>query len=390
MSDKILITHWNKFLVTARLSNDKVVDLDFDNTCKSTFVGNIYIGKVKEVVKNINAAFIEYQSNEKGYYSIADNPNPVFLNKKNNDKICQGDELIVQIAKDGIKTKDPVLSSRLEFAGKYAVLTAGNNRIGFSNKFTNLEKKEKLIQMLKKYRNSAYGFIIRTNAKDADLKEVLAEIDQLVVKYNDVMKTAFFRTCHSKLYENEKSYVQFIRDLSEGIEYEIVTDDEDVYYNISTVFPEKNAVLYKDDMISLIKFYRLEKCIEEINKERVWLKSGAYLIIQPTEALTVIDVNTGKCIKGKQTDEVFYNVNLEAAKEIARQIKLRNISGIIIVDFININNKELNDMLLSELEKYTRRDSVKTVVEDITRLGLVEITRKKIKPPVYEQIQKAE
>ena len=168
---------------------------------------------------------------------------------------------------------------------------------------------------------------------------------------------------------------------------EIITDNEEIYQKLMDNFNGKyNIRLYDDTLLPLYKLYSIEKVIEEICSKKVWLKSGAYLVIEPTEAMTVIDVNTGKCTKGKKLSETIVNVNVEAAKEIAYQMRLRNMSGIVMVDFINMENKEFQDKLLEYLTKLVHKDRIKTNVVDITKLNIVEITRKKVERPVYEQI----
>lgn len=387
MEREIVITEYEQYLITAAYINGKMDSLDISDKCNPSAAGNMYIGKVKDVVKNINAAFIEYQKGEKGYFSLGDNPYPIFLNSKNNEKVCQGDEVLIQIAKEKVKTKDPVLTSKLEITGKYAVLTYGNRKIGFSGKFTDMEKKKNLIDRLENYKNSQYGFIIRTNAMQADEETIVSEIDALVEKYNTIMENAKYRTCYSLMYEKEKSYRGYLRDVyKEGDR--VITDMREIYEDICKDMPQVNVTFYENDLQNLLKKYSIEHGIKEILNERVWLKSGAYLVIQPTEALTVVDVNTGKCIKGKVTDEVFRKVNLEAAEEIVRQIRLRNISGIIIIDFINMTDSSMNDELMDKMRELVKGDRIKTNVIDMTELGLMEITRKKLKPPVYEQIGK--
>ena len=142
--------------------------------------------------------------------------------------------------------------------------------------------------------------------------------------------------------------------------------------------------LYYDKLLPLHKLYSIEKRLEDALKEYVWMKSGSYLVIQPTEALTVIDVNTGKNISKKKDDETYLKINLEAAREAAKQIRLRNLSGIIIVDFINMNKKEYTEQLLSEFESLLKRDPIATTLVDMTKLQLVEVTRKKVRKPLHE------
>lgn len=384
MNGKIIVTRWKRYIVTALYDGSRIIDMDIEDTVNKSDIGSIYVGKVKDIVKNINAAFIEYGNSAKGYFSIEDNPTPIFLNHKNNDRLCQGDKILVRLSKEAIKTKDPVLSSKIEISGKYAVLTTGDTRISFSGKFTDRIKKKNIEEMLKNRNYNNIGFIIRTNALDADTEEILAEIEDLAVKYENIISKASYRVSGTKLYGTPDSYSLYVRDVYSGMAEEVVTDERDIYESLINEFPDKAIRMYEDNMLSLNKLYNIEGLLEELLKKRVWLKSGAYLVIEPTEALTVIDVNTGKCIKGRSNDEVFFKVNKEAAWEIARQIRLRNLSGIIIVDFINMSDEDFRSSLLSELKKAISSDHLKTTVVDMTKLGLVEITRKKVKPPLHQ------
>ena len=166
----------------------------------------------------------------------------------------------------------------------------------------------------------------------------------------------------------------------------IITDDTEVYKELTEGAAADQAVFYEDEKLSLSALYGLKYKLMDALKEKVYLKSGAYLVIQPTEALTVIDVNSGKCTKGNKTD-FYLKVNLEAAGEIARQLRLRNISGICIVDFINMDTKEAQTELVHALKKALAEDTVPSVFIDFTKLGLAEITRKKVKKPLWEQVR---
>ena len=177
------------------------------------------------------------------------------------------------------------------------------------------------------------------------------------------------------------------------ISIEIVVEDVELYEEIKTFLekhqPEdlKNLKLYQDKLLPLHKLYSLEKEIEHALNERVWLKSGAYLVIQPTEALTVIDVNTGKCVSKKKDDETMLKINLEAAREAARQIRLRNLSGIIVIDFINMDNENSMQALLEFFQRELKKDAITTTLVDVTKLQLVEVTRKKVRKPLHEAVR---
>lgn len=389
---KMVITRWNGRLLTALFEGKDAVEIGLEE--ESSILGNIYIGKVKNIVKNLNSAFVDFGEGRTGYYSLTDNPVPLFANGSCG-KLKGGDEIIVQVAKDAVKTKDPVLSANLNFTGKYAVLTAARSQIGFSGKIADKEWKEQLKPRLEVLTEGKFGIIVRTNAYGMD-ELLLQEIKGLMDQYQQVLEKARYRTCFSLLYEAEPEYLKSLRNCPEGSVDEIVTDDEIVFDTIGRYLklyqPDEGSKLrrYSDSMISLTKLYSLETVIEQACQKRVWLKSGGYLIIEPTEAMVVIDVNTGKYSGRKNPEDTIRMINLEAAQEICRQLRIRNLSGIIMVDFIDMKTDEDNELLLSTLRRYAAQDPIKIHVLDMTQLGLVEMTRKKGKKPLWEQIYKTD
>lgn len=360
-------------------------------------VGDIYIGKVKDIVKNINAAFIEFAKGSIGYFSIEENDNPIFLNNKKNNRLCVGDEIIVQISKSAVKSKFPVLTSKISLTGRYLVLNIGKTGIGFSNKIKLVEFKNKIKEIIEEVKNliededEKYGIIVRTNAIEADEKLLKQELESLFDKWKNIKKIGKTRTCFTKLMEAELDYLKMIKGAYFSEIEEIITDDIEIYNQV-LIYVKSNSYelkvrLYNDELLPLSKLYSIEKTLKNIFSKNVWLKSGAYLVIEYTEAMTVIDVNTGKFIKGKDTEEAILKVNLEAAVEIIKQLQLRNISGIIMVDFINMEKNENKLLLLKKLYELAINDKTKTNIIDYTKLGLVEITRKKIDAPICEQIK---
>lgn len=368
---------------------------------KAAAVGNIYVGRVRDVVKNINAAFIEYQKGEVGYFSIPENKNPVFLNPKTTTKICQGDLLLVQVAKEAVKTKEPVLTSHISLTGKYIVLNVSKNGIGFSGKIKDTSFRNKIKAVLTEELNhiyeqdgEEYGVIIRTNAVNADTADIKREFLCLLNNYRTMRREAVCRTCFTTMYQEDYNYLKIIKGAYSGEIEEIITDDETIYDNICNYLDINGLTeyrealrLYADELLPLHKLYSIESLMSDVTDKKVWLKSGAYLVIEPTEAMVVIDVNTGKCIKGKDLRHTVLNVNLEAAKEIAYQLRLRNLSGIIMIDFINMEEEDDKQRLLSALNEYFIKDRIKTTLVDMTKLNLIEVTRKKTEPPIAEQIR---
>ena len=354
----------------------------------------IYIGKVKNVVPSIDAAFVEVEKGKMGFLPMKQAKNPIIVNRKYDGRIVAGDEILVQIEKEGIKTKEPGLTCNLSFTGKYCVLTTGKLGVGFSSKLDNTTKlfwKQQLegwnIEEILQEEN--IGMVVRTNvAALMESDHFKEEFEQLLEQKNKILSAVSYRTCFSCLLQPLEGYLTDIRDTYEDSFDKIITNREDIYNRIREEFPSiENVELYKDSRISLEKLYSVETRLKEALGERVWLKSGAYLVIQQTEALTVIDVNSGKIQKKNPKDDIYCEINKEAAKEIALQLRLRNLSGIIVIDFISQNTKEQDSQILAYLSSLVKKDSVKTNVIDMTPLGLVEVTRKKIYKSLREQLK---
>lgn len=386
--NKMVITRWENHLLTAWFSGKEPVELGIEE--KSSILGNIYIGKVSNIIKNLNCAFVNFAPDRIGYYSFYDNPVSLFADGKERSLKC-GDEIIVQVAKDAMKTKDPVLSGNLNFTGKYAVLTAGKTLIGFSSKITDRSWKEEIRPQLEEILGGEAGLIVRTNAY-GHREELVRETKLLLEQFHQIKKDASYRTCYSLLREAEPEYLKSLRGCPQGTLEEVITDQRDVYETIRQYLelydPESISKLrfYEDKMVSLTALYSLHSVMDQACQKRVWLKSGGYLIIEYTEAMTVIDVNTGKYSGNKKQAEAIRMVNLEAGKEIARQLRLRNISGMILIDFINMKDPDDKAELLEALRGFVKSDPVKTTVVDMTQLDLVELTRKKEKKPLWEQL----
>jgi ribonuclease G len=381
-------------------------------------IGSVYIGKVKNISENINACFVEIADKEICFLSLLDAVNPLVLNRKYDGRILCGDELLVQVVREAQKTKPATVTSRIVFSNDYFVFELGAEKVNFSNKLEKSEKKH-LISMMKELHIMddkgfdqerlaqlklvhgeqhpftealTAGVIARTKAKECKTaEEVSACFETLYTRMKQLLESALYRNCFTCMSSGPKYFEKALSELVQADEFdEIVTDDaalyEDLleYVKLSNI--EKPIRLYQDPVMSLSKLYSLTTKLEAALNERVWLKSGAYLLIQHTEALTVIDVNSGKYAKGRSEEESALAINIEAAREIAWQLRLRNLSGIIIVDFINMEEGISDKQLLQTLKEAVKEDKVQTVVVDMTALGLVEMTRKKANKPLHEQI----
>ena len=388
---KFLITRWEGRILTALWEQDRPATLNFYEE-EEDLLGNIYIGQVKQLVKNIQAAFVALPGGLLCYLSLEDNPRILKSDGTYTGKLVQGDEIVVQFAKEAVKTKAPVVTARWNFTGEYAVLTVGKSGIGVSAKITDSVWAAAARVEFAAELSEEYGLILRTNAYTAEWPAIHEEIARLREQYESVKRKAVTRTCFSCLHRTPEPYISEILGLKEDGLEKIMTDDPALFSSmqetLTALSPDRAArlVLYRDDY-PMKKLFSLETELERALSRQVWLKSGGYLVIEPTEALTVIDVNTGKAGGRKNQQETFLKINLEAAGEAARQMRLRNLTGMILIDFINLHSEEARDRVYEELVKVCRKDPIKTTVVDRTRLELVEVTRKKIRRPLHEQCQ---
>lgn len=409
-SGKLLFTRYQGKQGAFLIQNDRLTVASFPEKSK---IGSVYIAKVRDVVKNINACFVEIAEGEICFLSFRDAEYPLFLNRNAGGGIREGDELLVEVTRDAQKTKQAAVSAHISLSNDFFALTFGPPRTGFSAKLTKEQKKylaERLTEKKIMFNDapaldfsSAFpedgvppvAMIVRTRAAETiDENNTLSEsFRSLGRELEQLLRNAFHRTCFSCLREPANPLEDVLKNAISPAEYgEIVTDDEELYpwlqgYTAEHM-PEKSIRLYQDSMLSLSSLYSLGSRMSDALGERVWLKSGGYLVIQPTEALTVIDVNSGKYeAHNKAQEEAAFRINKEAAEEIALQLRLRNLSGIIIVDFINMEAKEDRQRLIDFLNSITKKDRIKTSVIDMTPLGLIEITRKKTTRPLREQLE---
>ncbi len=373
------------------MNHKECLEISCDIEEERSLIGNIYVGKVKNIVKNIDAAFVEIKKGVLCFLPLNEVEDAIFANHKENSKLVVGDELLVQVLKDGVKTKAPVISTNLNFTGRYFVFTTKRkDEIGVSNKL-NAEDGKRLQEYAQK-KEADFGMIIRTNAKNASEEELDREFEYLKEVYEKVVNFGVHKTAFSLLMQDEAPYIKQLRNIRQDELEEIVTDDKEIYeqalefLKLHQPGDVDKLRLYDDTSYSLWKLYGLETMIDDATRTRVWLKSGGYLVIEPTEALTVVDVNTGKYEGNKNADATFLKINTEAAVETARQLRLRNISGIVIIDFIDMNTEADRLEVLSVLNKELKKDPVKAQLVDMTKLNLAEVTRKKVKKSLREQL----
>lgn len=383
-------------IVYAEIEDGKTGELSFSPLDCTGILGNIYIGQVNNVLQNIQGAFVRIAGGQICFFSLKEQEQAIYTNgkKKVNGRyvLKAGDQLLVQVAREEMRGKRPTVTSKLEFHGKYLILVTGVSVLKVSAKLPS-DIRRQLREWLEPEITQSYGLIVRTNAGTAQKENIFQELEILKKRMEKALEKGNSRTAYSLVEEAQPFYLDVIRNAyTENLE-EIVTDVPAVYEKIHEHLKEYQPEdlpklrLYQDSLLPLYKLYALEQVLESILKKRVWLKSGGFLVIEQTEAFVSIDVNTGKYVSNKKSQETYHKINLEAAREIAAQLRLRNLSGIILVDFINLDSREYEDELMYELKKCLKKDRVKTDVVDMTALKIVEITRQKVKKPVAEEYE---
>ncbi|OPJ55552.1 Rne/Rng family ribonuclease [Alkalithermobacter paradoxus] len=353
----------------AYLEDNKLVDLWIERNDEK-IIGNIYRGKVTKVLKGMEAAFVDIGLHKSGYLPLK------------NEEIKQGQDILVQVKKEGEKDKGPKLTTEISLPGRSLVLVCNKDHLGISNKIECEDEKKRLLDIASEIKPNGKGIIIRTQAIDVKKEELQNDLKNLLKMYENIEKEYKLGIGSKLLFKDIDISLKTIRDnLAQDIE-EIIINDYKKYGEIKSLAKSINVsftskIKYFDDVVDIFDYYGIQSQIQRALNRKVWLKSGGYIIIDKTEALTVIDVNTGKFTGSLGLDETIFKTNCEAAVEIARQLRLRDISGIIIIDFIDMKSKEHKDKLLKMLSRHLRDDKTRTNVLGITNLGLVEVVRKK-------------
>jgi len=353
--------------------------------------GNIYIGTVKDIIPGMQSAFIDIGTEKNGFIHLKDilpkvdeKNEKLELNLDIKKVIKPNQKLLVQIKKDSNDKKGARVSTHINLPGKYIVLMPNTDFITISQKIEDKKEQERLVNLVKEHIGKENGAIIRTSAVKKD-KELIKDIELLQNKWKEIQEKYNQKISQnngdSLVYESENIVDKMIIDLvSEKIE-NIVTNNKAEY---DKLIIEKNKMEeLSNTKISLenkdvLDIYDIKKQIEKICNRKIWLKCGGFITIDKTEALTAIDVNTGKYTGNKNLEQTLYKVNEEATVEIAKQLRLRDIGGIIIIDYIDMRKQENKDKIQKLLEERLKLDRAKTQVEGFTKLDLMEMTRKHI------------
>ena len=395
MSEDILVNITPQETRVALIFQGAVQELHIERTLSRGLAGNVYLGKVVRVLPGMQSAFIDIGLERAAFLHVADiwearvrglpaadgQPTiPMPIEKL----LFDGQPLMVQVVKDPIGTKGARLSTQISIAGRMLVYLPQDNHIGISQRIENEAERELLrtkVQQLLPPEEKG-GFIIRTMAEDASETDLQMDIEYLRKTWSSITQLAKSRPAPTLLHQDLSLAQRVLRDFVDDKTTSIQVDSRENFIKLqefaSTYTPSVNArLIHYTGERPLFDLYGVEEEILNALSRRVPLKSGGYLIVDQTEAMTTIDVNTGSFVNGRNFDDTIFKTNLEAAHAIARQLRLRNLGGIIILDFIDMENVEHKTAVLSELNKALLRDRTKKSVSDFSALGLVEMTRKR-------------
>ena len=390
---EILITKNKNQEKIALVENGILIEYYENNESTERKEGNIYLGKVKDIIKGMQAAFIDIGTEKNAFIHLKDILPKIDETKEQlnteadiKDIVKKGQNLLVQIKKDSNEQKGARVSTHINLPSKYIVLMPNTNIITNSQKIENKEEKERLYKIVKENINPKNGAVIRTAAEGKN-EEIIEDIKKVEKTWQEIEKDYEERIKEKEpevglIYKAEDILYKMLIDLSEKNITKIIIDNEEKYQEIKEFIKKdnqlKNIKIEKTEEKDLFSTYDIEKQIEKIQKRRIWLKSGGFITIDKTEALTAIDVNTGKFTGNKDLEQTIYTVNREATIEIAKQIRLRDIGGIIIIDYIDMHKPENKQKIEELLKEKLKEDRSKTQVEGFTKLDLMEMTRKHI------------
>lgn len=374
------------------VENGKLIERYIETVEQDRLEGNIYLGKVENVLPGMQAAFVDIGKDKNTFIHIRDliakvsnetgNKNEDFTEYNIKDYLKSGMPILVQVKKDSTNKKGARISAHLSIPGRFVVLMPNEKFITISQKIDNENERSRLKDIVKANMPEGYGAIIRTSAifKDdeeiiKDIKETLAKCKEINKKYESELKKG--KSIKPTLvYESEDITLKLITDLMDQELEKVITNDKKVYDIIVKKLQATDRNIRVDMQENILNLYDLRKQLEELENRKIWLKCGGFITIDKTEALTAIDVNSGKYTGKKDLEQTIFTVNKEATIEIAKQLRLRDIGGIIIIDYIDMKNKENEEKILELFKEQLKKDRSKTQIVGFSKLNLLEMTRK--------------
>lgn len=390
----------------AVLERSRLIELFIERKSSSSMVGNIYKGKVEKIVPGVQAAFVGIGDGRSGFLSAEDvyeeSLSELFLeeeeakktSRKNRQPIQkvlrQGQEVMVQVTKEPTGNKGPKLTSHVGIPGKYLVLLPGADSVNVSRKITDRKSRKRFSEIMRN-KPEDMGFIVRTACVGADEKDIKTEMRALVRKWRRIKKKYEESEDPGMIHQEADSCIRVVRDLMGNGLKKIVVDSPKAHSRITKYFSDKiKKDGFKVDMYDkeepIFDRYGVESQIEKMYRKKVWMKSGGYLIIDEAEGLTVIDVNSGKLVGEEFQKKTIMKTNEEAAVEAARQIRLRNLVGIIVIDFIDMqpvrSRKKIESLFTDEMKK----DKARSTIQEISSFSVIQLTRRRVRESILSDL----
>lgn len=384
MQKNMYFDYFGEDCFAAVTEGGRLVEFHLDTDSSTEISGNIYKGRVVNVLSGMQAAFVAFGQEKNGYLYAGDIPAGAEIapQKSLSLHVKEGDEVMVQVAKSPIGSKGARLSMCLSFVGKNIIFLPKADFCAVSRKITDETLREKLLRTAEKLAGGEGGIVMRTNAVSAKLPDLRDELKYLRGLYAAATEAYASASVGEMVYRDADVHARLLRDFDLSSVDKIYIADKKTFHRVETALRRtrvKNKLVYYRGAREMFEMFGLEEQVYRLMSSRVPLENGAYLIFDKTEALTAIDVNTGRFTGETALEDTVYETNLLAAREIARQVRLRNIGGIVIVDFIDMAGEDHRDAVVAELSRCLQEDRAKCNVSPMTELGLVQFTRKKVK-----------
>ncbi|MBM7866859.1 Rne/Rng family ribonuclease [Heliobacterium gestii] len=388
MNKTVLVQADQEWTKVAVLEEERLVEVHWEQSDQGVLVGNIYKGRVENVLPGMQAAFVDIGWERNAFLVLADALPPDLKDLRAglsiDDILKPGQEVTVQVLKEGIGGKGPRVTCHLTLPGRWVVLLPDGDQGGVSRRIDDPAERERLRQLVEQVRPPGMGLIVRTTAAGAAEEELAADVARLAKRWERIHEKASRRPAPCLIDGSGDLVERLLRDRIDAEVALIRVSDLDVYNRMwewaGENLPALRQRLHLEEGRDFWAEHNLHSEIDKALRPKVWLKSGGYLVIEETEALTVIDVNTGRFTGSVNLEETIRQTNIEAAREVPRQLRLREIGGIIIIDFIDMRDERHRAEVLETLEAHLARDKTRTSVLGLTALGLVEMTRKKVRP----------
>ena len=387
---ELIINKNEKIETICLVDNGKLIEYYQNNeeSKRNRLEGNIYAGKICDIIPGMQSSFVDYGESKKGLLHLKDaipqiDEKTIKEEEKNknikiSDVVKQNQKILIQIKKDSNDKKGAKVSAHISIPSKYIVFMPNTNIVTISQKIDDEKRKNELIKLVANNLTNGDGAVIRTAAENANEEEIKKDINRCTKKWNEIMQKFEKSDVCNLIYESESVQEKILLDLKID---KVTTNSKEEFQKIKNLIKAEELKGTKLELLpkqNLLRIYELDEKINKLKNRKIWLNCGGFITIDKTEALTAIDVNTGKFTGSADAESTIFKVNKEATFEIAKQLRLRDIGGIIIIDYIDMHIQENKDKIEQLLNEQLKQDRAKTQVEGFTKLNLMELTRKHI------------